>query len=41
MLATTYQKGFILGPLVPSRISFHSMTSMSGVGEGGGGGLEV
>ena len=27
ILGTTYQKAFILGPKVPSRVSFHSMTS--------------
>ena len=43
ILATTCQKAFILGPYVPSRVSFHSMTSdpRSMPGGGGGAGLEV
>ena len=27
ILGTTYQKAFILGPWVPSRVSFHSLAS--------------
>ena len=36
--ATTYQKAFIFEPWLPSRVSFHSMTSDPRVQAGGGGG---
>ena len=44
ILTTTYQKAFILGPLVPSRVSFLTITSdpwVHAAGRLGGGGLEV
>ena len=40
ILITTYKKAFILGPQVPCRVSFHSITSDPGV-HGLGVGLEV
>ena len=36
ILTTSCQKAFILGPLVPYRVSFHSMTSDPNVHAGGG-----
>ena len=41
ILTTTYLKAFILGPWVPDRVGFHSMTSDSLQGPCPGNGLEV